>query len=182
MDRYEARTTAQNLLHGNRLQHSLAVGDTAALLVDTTALPECVAAAAYVHDVGYNEGIAITGLHPLDGAIYLTKMGADSEIVSLVAYHSASEQEARNRGLLAELSWFTRPHPAHLDAVTWADMTTGPTGEAVTVLERLEEILDRYPANSVVARTVRQQRPYLLGCVRRTAARQTREMNRRIYA
>ena len=36
----------------------------------------CVVAAAWLHDIGYAPALAVTGFHPVDGAMYLDRLGA----------------------------------------------------------------------------------------------------------
>lgn len=44
----------------------------------------------------------------------------------------------------------------------WADLTTGPQGQDVTVEERLDEICDRYGPDDVITRFITRARPVLL--------------------
>jgi hypothetical protein len=46
-------------------------------------------------------------------------------------------------------------------ALTYCDMTTGATGEPVTLAQRLADVERRYGAGHVVSRSVRQARPEL---------------------
>jgi HD superfamily phosphodiesterase len=56
--------------------------------------------AAWLHDIGYAPGLAVTGLHALDGARYLRDaQHADAMLCRLVAHHSWAIIEARERGL-----------------------------------------------------------------------------------
>jgi len=65
-------------------------------------------------------------------------------IVGLVAYHTGTETEADERGLVRHLEEFPRPPECLLDLVTTADLTTGPDGEEVDPEQRSTEILRRY--------------------------------------
>ena len=57
-------------------------------------------AAAWLHDIGYTPGLAMTGFHPLDGARYLRDaQHADALLCRLVAHHSCAVIEAGERGL-----------------------------------------------------------------------------------
>jgi HD domain len=129
-------------------------------------------AAAWLHDVGYAPAIARTGFHPLDGARYLCDLGAGQRLCGLVAHHSGAAIEARLRGLddilVAE---FQEEHSYVADALWYADLTTGPDGEVLTVEERLEEIAERYGRDDVVTVFVELARPELIAAVRRTEAR-----------
>jgi hypothetical protein len=63
---------------------------------------------------------------------------------SLVAYHSGACFEAAERGLSRELAELAEPTQELQDVLTLVDMTTSPTGEWVSLDERLREILGRY--------------------------------------
>jgi len=58
-----------------------------------------------------------------------------------------------------------------MDALDFADMTTGPSGGAVTFDDRIEEILRRYPADDPVHRAVTRARPVLRSAVDRMRLR-----------
>lgn len=126
-----------------------------------------VIAAAWLHDVGYGPRVRNSGFHPLDGAAFLRSEGFPDVVSSLVAFHSGASEEADERGLKESLSGFTPPPSDLLDILTYADMTTGPTGEAVTVESRIAEILDRYPSSDPVYRAVSRSAPALKAVVRR---------------
>ena len=67
-------------------------------------------AAAWLHDIGYAPGLALTGLHQLDGARYLRDaQHADALLCRLVAHHSCAIIEAGERGLADVLSSRVRP-------------------------------------------------------------------------
>ena len=126
-----------------------------------------VIAAAWLHDIGYSPLVRASGFHPLDGAAFLRSEGFPDVVSSLVAFHSGASEEAKERGLEESLSRFTPPTNDLLDILTYADMTTGPTGAAVTVETRIAEILDRYPASDPVYRAVSRSAPGLKAVVRR---------------
>lgn len=132
---------------------------------------ELLAAAAWLHDVGYAPELAATRFHPLDGARWLRAEGWPAAVVSLVAYHSGAEWEARERGLMDELAEFECPDPDALDLVTFADMTSSPVGERVAARQRIAEILTRYPEGDPVHRAVQRSAPELMASVRRTIDR-----------
>ncbi|WP_328860590.1 phosphohydrolase [Streptomyces sp. NBC_00306] len=58
-----------------------------------------------------------------------------------------------------------------LDALIFADMTTGPAGERFDFGRRIDEILVRYEPGSEVHTAISKTRPYLEGAVDRTLAR-----------
>ena len=125
-------------------------------MVDPSDGPLLVAA-GWLHDIGYSPAVAETGFHPLDGARHLRHLGAPDILCRLVAHHTSALVEARLRGLdQVLLDEFPTPtSPQLLDALTYADLTTSPTGAQITVNDRLAEILHRYPpAKWFTARSV----------------------------
>ena len=117
-----------------------------------------VEAAAWLHDIGYSPALIDTGFHPLDGARHLRDHRHGSPLVrTLVAHHSCAIIEAEERGLRGTLlaEFPLTPDVERLSpALLHADMTTGPTGDRVTVDHRLNEILRRYPPGHVVHRAI----------------------------
>lgn len=134
---------------------------------------DLVHAAAWLHDIGYNPGLAATGFHPLDGARHLRDTHhSDDLLCRLVAHHSCACIEAAERGLADVLSAeFADPPPDHLDALTYCDMTTSPDGERLTVDARLQEIGSRYADDDPVARAIRAAAPTLRAVVQRVQQR-----------
>lgn len=169
------RDLAERLLLplGDRWLHVRQVGARAAELVsavpvgDGQLLVDC----AWLHDVGYAPEAVSTGFHPLDGARFLSSLGYSDRLVALVAHHSGACYEAAQRGLVAELDVYRREDGPLLDALTCADMTTGPAGQRCTLDERVAEVLTRYRPESAVHKAVSRSRPYLAGCVARTMIR-----------
>ena len=125
--------------------------------------------AAYLHDLGYAPALVQTGLHALDGARHLRALGRE-RLAGLVAYHSGARAEAELRGLAAELAEFDDEASATSMALTYCDMTTGATGEAVTLAERLAGIERRYGAEHVVTHSARQAQPELERCIQHVEA------------
>jgi hypothetical protein len=127
-----------------------------------------LAAAAWLHDIGYGRAVADTGFHPLDGARYLRRIGAGDRIARLVAHHSCAVYEARVRGfeqdLLAE---FEPEESVTYGALVFCDMTTSPDGRKVSFGDRVREVHECYgegdisralrmaAANQVLIRPVR---------------------------
>ena len=130
-------------------------------------------AAAWLHDIGYSPDLADTDFHPLDGARYLRDVErADSRLCGLVANHSCAILEAEERGLAVVLSTeFPSPDPKLNDALAYCDMTTTPTGDVVSVHDRLSEIVERYGPHDVVTRFIRKAEPELVSSVLRTDQR-----------
>ena len=82
---------------------------------------ELLEAAAWLHDIGYAPGLAVTGLHQLDGARYLRDaQHADAMLCRLVAHHSCAIVEAGERGLADVLS--LRVRACAVRAVQRADL------------------------------------------------------------
>jgi len=59
-----------------RWRHVQSVARRAGWAADRLSLPEDLVAAAWLHDIGYAPGLAVTGFHPLDGARFLRRAGA----------------------------------------------------------------------------------------------------------
>ncbi len=127
-------------------------------------------AAAWLHDVGYAPPLNKLGFHPVDGARYVRQHGQE-RLASLVAHHSGARFEAEERGLVDALAEFEPEDGSVLDALTYADMTTGPAGQRMPFEERIAEILDRYPPDDPVHRANRRSRPVLRAAIDRTLER-----------
>ena len=97
---------------------------------------------------------------------------ANPVLCSLVAHHSCAVIEAEERGLAGELC---REFPAASmvinDALAYCDMTTGPSGNMVSVYDRLAEIRERYGPYSIVTRFTHSAEPCLVASVERTNCR-----------
>lgn len=145
-----------------RWDHVRAVGWCAEDLIERCGLPERVAIAAWLHDVGYSPELAVSGFHPLDGAQFLTAQGVPAEVVRLVAWHTGAGFEATERGLLGQLEQIAQPAVVELDALTMIDLATSPVGEAVLDVDRIAEILSRYEDGHPVHDAVAASRDWLL--------------------
>ncbi len=126
-------------------------------------------AAAYLHDIGYAPPLRRTGLHQLDGALYVSRLG-DTRLTALVAHHSEARFEIRLRGFGNELAAYDREGSSTADALTYCDLTTGPVGQAMTLDERISEVVQRYGEGEITA-ALRLARPYLEAAVGRTIER-----------
>lgn len=152
-------------LSEERQMHCAAVGCKVAAVADlvSPALRADVVTAAILHDIGYAH--RDLGFHAIDGARFLASRGFSAVVVELVARHSASEVEADVRGISRTIFDKFKAKgdldAAH-SAIAWADMTTSPTGETVTVEERLDEIQSRYGPESLVTTFIDRARPRLL--------------------
>ncbi|MDA3639939.1 HD domain-containing protein [Mycobacterium xenopi] len=127
---------------------------------------DCLVAAAWLHDIGYAPSVRQTGFHPLDGAMFARSAGFGGLVASLVAFHSGARGEACERGV-SGLSAFSEPPRGVLDALTFCDLTTGPDGSAVSVEDRLSDVLARYGPDDPVHRAVDAAREELLAAVGR---------------
>ncbi|HYB17520.1 MAG TPA: HD domain-containing protein [Streptosporangiaceae bacterium] len=145
-----------------RWRHVRSVARRARWVAKTLGLPDDLVAAAWLHDIGYAPDLAETGFHPLDGARFLRKGGADDRLACLVAHHSCAVYEARVRGLAdVLLAEFPPEDSATYDALVFSDMTTGPHGQHVTYTERIKEIRERYGPDHEVSRALELSEPDL---------------------
>ena len=156
---------------GPRWAHVQSVGRLAETLAGSARVSEVVAAAAWLHDLGYAPSLIRTGLHPLDGALFLQDSGAPPELVGLVAHHTGARSEAEERGLSDALAELPLPGPEDLDALTLVDLVVGPTGALTSPSRRLDEVLARYGPGDPVYRAVSRSRPYLLESAARARRR-----------
>ena len=113
--------------------------------------PLVLVPAALLHDVGYAPSLAVTGFHPLDGARFVRDAGF-LELASLVAHHTGARNEAALRGIPELLDEFPFEDSLMQRALTYCDLTTGPTGMPTNVRDRVDEICQRYGADHVVSR------------------------------
>jgi hypothetical protein len=157
---------------GNRWLHTQGVTDAAVRIRDSVPPDdaELLVAAAYLHDVGYSPELEGTGFHPIDGARWLRGLGHE-RLAALVAHHSAARFEARARGLAAELADFPDEASVVSDALAYCDLTTGPTGQQVTIDERLDEIVSRYGGESLVGQALIEASDTLRAMAERARAR-----------
>lgn len=164
-----AEQTARDLLADplpRRWAHSQGVAARARILAPILGEnADLIEAAAWLHDIGYAPRLVEVDFHPLDGARYLRDSEqADELLCSLVAYHSCAINEAHERGLGKELlAEFRRPPPDLEKALIYCDMTADPTGQPVTVEERIADIYTRYDDNHPVTHATRRSEPWLVG-------------------
>ena len=127
---------------------------------------ELLVAAAFLHDVGYAPSLNRLGFHSVDGARFL-RAHDQEQLASLVAHHSGARFEAEERGLVAELAAFPVEDGPIMDALIFADMTIGPSGQPMTLDERIEEVRRRYPPDDPVHRAIVRARPLLQAAIDR---------------
>ncbi|MGH3097219.1 MAG: HD domain-containing protein [Streptosporangiales bacterium] len=181
MDVDVAQAIAEDRLHalGQRLRHVRAV---ATLAADVSACLGCqerevLVAAAWLHDIGYAPSLVETGLHQLDGARWLAAQG-EARLASLVAHHTCAHYEASLRGLGDELAKFHDEQSLVSDLLAWCDVHRGPSGETVTVAERLDEVEQRYPGGHIAPRALRTAEPTLVETCARVDALLARSADR----
>ncbi|WLQ35150.1 HD domain-containing protein [Streptomyces castrisilvae] len=157
-----------------RWEHSQGVARRAVELTEVLGEDAALlASAAVLHDVGYAPRLAATGFHPLDGARFLRDdHAADERLVRLVANHSLALLEAEERGLRGDLEAEFPLLDDHrlVDALVYCDMTTTPDGNGTSAEGRLEEVTNRYGADSLVGRFIRRAEPEIFAAVGRVEA------------
>jgi HD domain len=169
-----AKAQAERLIAplGDRWLHVQAVAEEARRVA--AVLPaedaDLLVAAAFLHDVGYAPSLDRLGFHPVDGARFLRTQGQE-RLARLVAHHSGARFEAEERGLVEELAAFPVEDGPVMDALTFADMTTGPAGQPMTLDERIGEIQRRYSPDDPVHRAILRARPLLQAAVQRVGTR-----------
>ena len=160
------RDLACQLLEGleSRIKHVTGVAESAESLgglpFEISSDAEVLVAAAWVHDIGYAPDLAVTGFHHLDGANYLESIG-EHRLACLVAHHSSGTEEASVRKLEAELSRFPFEQGLVSDCLTYCDLSIGPTGDRVTLEDRIEEVAVRYGEEAIVPQGLRAAYPRL---------------------
>ncbi len=157
----------------DRLAHSQAVARRAEFLT-LAVQPEyapLLVAAAWLHDIGYAPGLRDTGFHPIDGARHLQTIGWPPAICNLVAHHSGARFVARILHLDRELEAYPFSQDAVSDALTVADQTIGPKGQAMTLDERMSDMLKRHGPDSPNAKAHPLREPYILAAATRVARR-----------
>lgn len=155
-----------------RWQHSLGVLRVARRIAPGLGdRAELLAAAAILHDVGYAPEAIDTHQHMIDGGRFLRSRGVDDRICVTVAHHTSSPWEARELGLDGALGDFVVSEPELIDAITYCDLSAGPTGNDVHPSDRLDEVLARYGKDHVVFRAVSAARPHLMEMCARVESR-----------
>jgi hypothetical protein len=143
----KARGVAAELLEdvGTRLPHVCLAGRVAAEL----RLPlsrhdrRLLVAAATLHDIGYSPALVRTGFHPLDAGIYLREQGYEAQLANLVANHSHAWLHCPDPWLGDLAVDFPRERSLLEDALVFCDMSSSPTGELISVEERLSDLAER---------------------------------------
>ena len=149
---------------GTRLAHSARVAGQVERVRDLLdgEWRSVIADAAWLHDIGYGPGVKRTGFHALDAARWLRDHGWPTATCRLVAWHTEAEVEGALRGLGEDLAAeFEPPQGLAAAVLTWADLTSSPAGELCTAVDRIADILRRYPPDSIVHRAIADATPRL---------------------
>ena len=149
-----------------RWRHVHGVAAKAEELAQTLDMPESdkalLVVSAWFHDIGYGVSGPGYGWHPLDGALLLRGWQLDL-VANQVAWHTTAEEEAGPLGLAGVLAGYSKPVGLVADALTYADMTTGPDGTPVTFEQRLVEVRTRRGPDSAPVRAMETAWARLLG-------------------
>jgi putative nucleotidyltransferase with HDIG domain len=172
MDVERARQLAGHLLADalpERWAHVQAVAATAHRLTTRIAQKaEASVVAAWLHDIGYAPTVAATGFHPLDGARFLRDRGWPDKVCTLVANHTDAMRQAIELGLADALRDEFPDEPGIDRDILWAaDASTGPSGQPVTIHERVNEIQTRYGPDHLVTRCMHESQPLLQAAANR---------------
>jgi putative nucleotidyltransferase with HDIG domain len=172
----EARLCASKMLaeSSDRLAHTRAAACRAEEIASVVGPldRDLLMCAVWLHDVGYSTSARSTGFHALDGAVALEGLGWPSRLCALVAHHSESRVTASALGLADRLERFPHEEGAVADALVYADMSAGPRGERVSLLERLDGIEQCHLSDPLALRRARvARRPALVKAVMRTEQR-----------
>lgn len=129
-----AARAAARVYHGGHEVRSTMVA--AEVLRFATALmpgaSDILVAAAWLMDIGHAETVKDTGFAALDAARFVRREGFTSIVAELIAHHTATEQEAAERGLADDLAAFPRPPEHWTDILTYANLCVGDRGEIRT--------------------------------------------------
>jgi hypothetical protein len=142
----DTETFIRNSFSGRRLAHVLKVTEMVTKTVSTTPclkhFTNLATCAALLHDVGYLEALQDCGYHPIDGARFLSSLGAH-DLAAFVICHSQAPEYSQLAGLP------NIPISCHPIAgiITFWDVRVDPDGKLVTYEERLKEIKTRHGKN-----------------------------------
>jgi putative nucleotidyltransferase with HDIG domain len=170
-----ARVLAQAVLANlpDRWEHTKAVASQAWVARGSVdpADRDVLLAAAWLHDIGYDDEARDSGFHPLDGARLAARHGWPPRITALIAHHSGAAIVAGESGFADALSVYPDEGSAVTDALVYADQTTGPHGEKLPAAARVQESVRRHGSDSANAHVARQRSAYLLEAVTRVQTR-----------
>lgn len=141
--------------HSKRYQHILGVTQMMKELLPSLSIPDdwksMLITACYLHDIGYSPKLSQYGFHPLDGAIFAAQQQFPKPIVAAVLFHTGAIESAKEEKDPNILAIYQQHQPLldeqdqlFIKLVTYCDLQTSPTGERITLQERIDEICDRY--------------------------------------
>lgn len=129
--------------------------------------------ACYLHDIGYSPKLHQYGFHPLDGAIFAAKQQFAKPIIAAVLFHSCAYEAAKEEDNPQLLAIYQQHYPLldeqdqlFIKLVTYCDIQTAPTGETITLKERLAEIRNRYGPQHPVSQLMTKHQEYYEALIR----------------
>jgi putative nucleotidyltransferase with HDIG domain len=172
----DARSIAATLLgtESSRWRHARAVARQAEQIAPVVGPldRDLLVCAAWLHDIGHADGLSRTGFHPLDGADHLLAAGWPERLAALVAHQCEARALAAAQGLEQELARFPREDGAVADALVYADLSAGPGGERISLVQRLAALEECHAAEPLAVRQARRSRRRpLVASVERTEQR-----------
>lgn len=123
-------------------------------------------AAAWLHDIGYAQPLVATGVQPLDGADVIRRFHFPRPVAELVAHHTGAETDTVQRDLTPALADYERPPQPLLSVLSCADLCTGPRGDVLEPVARVDEVLRRYAPEHPVHRALVVSGPGLIANAR----------------
>lgn len=142
----ETQTFIRKSFSDKRLAHILKVTEMVTMTVSTTPclrhFTNLATCAALLHDVGYLEALQHCKYHPIDGAKFLTSLGA-CDLAAFIICHSKAPEYAQ----LASLPRVPISYHPIASIITFWDVRVDPHGRLVTYEERLREIKMRHGEN-----------------------------------
>lgn len=160
----KAKSTMYHFLkdNPNRLKHTLQVVDNLKQIASEQGIckPDSyylLLEAGYLHDIGYSPILNKVNFHPYDGYRYLIDNDFPEDVAHLVLHHTYSallySMQDKNPILesVYESNTILKVYNTLLDYLALADMTSSPTGEHITMRERVEDIMARYGVDSAVS-------------------------------
>lgn len=114
--------------------------------------------AGYLHDIGYSSKLNKENFHPYDGFIYLQEQNYSDAVNYLVLHHTYSKllYNMSNKNTVLDIIYQKNPIQSNyetlLSCLSLADMTSSPTGEKITLNERVEDIAFRYGNDSPITK------------------------------
>ncbi|MBA4495291.1 HD domain-containing protein [Paenactinomyces guangxiensis] len=153
-----------------RYQHILGVVHSMESLLPQLNIPNdwkpSLLQACYLHDIGYSPQLNKYNFHPLDGAIFAYHQGFSKSVVAAILFHSCSfEQVQQTRHDLNNIyqenhTLLDEQDKCFIDLVTYCDLHTSSSGQFITYLKRIQDVVDRYGPSHEVSRLMLANRPY----------------------